>query len=83
MTSWIDEQTSIEHKIDPVQYAKIAQALSCNCIPYEEVMTYNRWKSKGYQVQRGEKAIRIEGIAPVFCRCQVLSSDNGKQTHIL
>ena len=43
----------------------IKQALSCGCEPYRDVFTYNRWKAQGYQVQRGEKAIRLPLIKTV------------------
>ena len=37
----------------------ITQALSCDCQPYQDVFTYRRWKAQGFQVQRGEAAIRL------------------------
>jgi len=37
----------------------VKQALPCGCEPYRDVFTYRRWKAQGYQVQRGERAIRL------------------------
>jgi len=37
----------------------VKQALPCGCEPYRDVFTYRRWKAQGFQVQRGEKAIRL------------------------
>ncbi len=39
--------------------AAVAEALGCGCEPYRNVFTYRRWKAQGYQVQRGEKSIRL------------------------
>ena len=37
----------------------VKQALPCGCEPYVDVFTYNRWKAQGFQVQRGEKAVKL------------------------
>ena len=37
----------------------VVMQLKCPCQPYEDVFTYNRWQVLGYQVQRGEKAIKL------------------------
>jgi hypothetical protein len=37
----------------------LKEALPCGCEPYQDVFTYRRWKAQGFQVQRGEKAIRL------------------------
>ena len=39
--------------------ATVKGALPCGCEPYVGVFTYPRWKAQGFQVQRGEKAIRL------------------------
>ena len=39
--------------------AAITEALSCDCEPYQDVFTYRRWKAQGFQVQRGEKALKL------------------------
>ena len=39
--------------------AIVMSQLSCECIPYEEVMTYQRWKALGYQVKKGEHGIKL------------------------
>ena len=38
---------------------RIEAALECDCRAYVDVFTYRRWRALGYQVQRGERAIRI------------------------
>ena len=38
---------------------KVKESLPCGCEPYQDVFTYRRWRAQGYQVQRGEKAIRL------------------------
>jgi antirestriction protein ArdC len=40
----------------------VESALECGCEAYRDVFTYNRWRALGYQVQRGEKAIKIPVI---------------------
>jgi hypothetical protein len=37
----------------------LKEALPCGCEPYIDVFAYRRWKAQGFQVQRGEKAIRL------------------------
>ena len=38
----------------------------CNCDPYKQVYTYERWRGQGFQVQRGEKALcKILTFLPV------------------
>src|ERR1700752_4708835 len=37
----------------------LKRSLPCGCEPYIDVFTYRRWKAQGFQVLRGEKAIRL------------------------
>lgn len=37
----------------------VALSLDCDCEPYKDVFTYKRWLAQGFQVQRGEKSIKI------------------------
>lgn len=37
----------------------VKQALPCGCEPYVDVFTFRRWKAQGFQVQRGERAVRL------------------------
>ena len=37
----------------------VKQSLPCGCEPYRDVFTYLRWKAQGFQVQRGQKAIKL------------------------
>ncbi len=43
---------------------RVKEALPCGCEPYRDVFTYKRWRAQGYQVQRGEKAIRLPMLYP-------------------
>ena len=38
---------------------KVKESLPCGCEPYVDVFTYRRWKAQGFQVQRGQKAIKL------------------------
>jgi len=38
---------------------RVKESLPCGCEPYQDVFTYRRWKAQGFQVQRGEKAIKL------------------------
>jgi hypothetical protein len=78
MSSEVDETT----QPNAVNYAKVAQALTCSCIPYQDTMTYKQWGKQNMQVQRGQKATRIPGLPLIFCRCQVLPTDSGKTYNI-
>ena len=37
----------------------VKKSLPCGCEPYVDVFTYRRWKAQGFQVQKGQKAIRL------------------------
>lgn len=71
-------------KVTAANYAKVAQALNarfdlnCRCEPYVDVKTYQDWQASELQVQRGQRALRIEGLPPLFCRCQVSTSKTKK-----
>ena len=39
--------------------AEVAEQLDCSCEPYADVFTYGRWQAQGFQVRKGEKAIRF------------------------
>jgi|TARA_Y100000310_G_scaffold42913_1_gene40079 hypothetical protein len=43
----------------------VKSLLQCGCEPYEDVYTYRRWKAQGFQVVKGEKAIRIPQVRTV------------------
>ena len=43
----------------------VKTALKCGCEPYEDVFTYVRWKAMGFQVQRGEHAIKLPMVKHV------------------
>ena len=43
----------------------VAATLKCGCKAYETVFTYNRWKAQGFQVQRGQKSIRLPKVNSV------------------
>ena len=54
----------------------VKEALPCGCEPYVDVFTYRRWKAQGFQVQRGEKAIRL----PLIYQRTEKDPDTGEQT---
>ena len=39
--------------------ATVSTLLECQCQPYIDVYTYKRWLAQGFQVQRGQKAIKL------------------------
>ena len=53
----------------------IKQSLPCGCEPYVDVFTYRRWKAQGFQVRRGEKAIRL----PLIYRRTETDPDSGRE----
>ena len=53
-----DEARSFD-RVSVANAVAVQQALDCGCQPYRSVFTYRRWKAQGFQVQRGEKAIRL------------------------
>ena len=48
-----------------VNAAIVAANLPCGCQPYQDVFTYRRWAAQGYQVQKGERAVKIDTYAPI------------------
>ena len=42
--------------------AIIVSSLKCECSPYEDVFTYQRWQAQQMQVQRGEHGIKIMSV---------------------
>ena len=60
--------------------AHVKHNLACGCEPYRDVFTYRRWQAQGFQVQRGQKAIRI----PVVKVIATENKDTGaEETHKL
>jgi hypothetical protein len=41
------------------------QGRDCGCKAYQDIYTYNRWLAQGYQVQRGQRALRLPLIKEV------------------
>ena len=37
--------------------------VDCQCEPYVDTLTFNRWKATGFSVQKGEKALRVATFA--------------------
>ena len=48
--------------------ALVMMQRGCGCEPYRDVFTYNRWRAQGFQVQKGEKAIRLPHVRTVRVR---------------
>ena len=42
-----------------------AQARGCTCEAYVDWFTYRRWQAQGFQVQRGEKGVKLTTFKPV------------------
>ena len=55
-----EQATTFEHE-SAQSAATVAEQLDCECEPYADVFTFNRWKAQGFSVQKGEKAIRVPG----------------------
>lgn len=58
------EQAKTFSGLSVANYLRIKAALKCQCEPYDSVFTYARWSAQGYQVQRGEKGIKIFTMIP-------------------
>ncbi len=44
---------------------RVTEALPCGCEPYVDVFTYKRWQAQGFQVQRGQRAVKLPLIRVV------------------
>ena len=42
-----------------------AEIKGCQCKPYVNWFTYRRWFAQGYQVQKGEKGIKLTSWIPI------------------
>ena len=49
----------------PENAAFVEEIFTCNCQAYVDIFTYNRWKSQGFQVRKGEKAAKIKTYIPI------------------
>jgi len=36
-----------------------AESKGCQCMPYQDWFTYQRWLAQGFQVQRGEHGVKL------------------------
>ena len=54
----------------------VKKSLRCGCEPYVDVFTYRRWKAQGFQVQRGQKAIKL----PLIYKRSEIDAKTGEQT---
>ena len=54
----------------------VTHALQCGCEPYQDVFTYRRWQGLGFQVIKGQKAIKI----PVIVRTR--DDDTGEEKRL-
>ncbi len=55
----------------------VKQSLPCGCEPYQDVFTYRRWKAQGFQVQRGQKAIKL----PLIRHYTRTDPETGEEKH--
>lgn len=58
-----EQATTFEHE-SAQSAATVAEQLECDCEPYTDVFTFNRWKAQGFSVRKGEKAHRVTGYVP-------------------
>jgi N-terminal domain of anti-restriction factor ArdC len=95
-STFTPESAQSFHRYSPINAATVKMRLACGCEPYRDVFTYNRWLALGYQVQRGERSIKIPVIVErenednetikrlfkshVFCRCQVKPIGSKQET---
>lgn len=59
------EQARTFERFSPVNAAVLlatAQENGCNCAPYSDWFTYNRWLAQGLQVQRGQRGVKLPTI---------------------
>ncbi len=54
--------------------ATVMHSRGCGCKPYVDVFTYQRWRAQGFQVQKGEKSIRI----PTITRIEKTNKETGE-----
>jgi hypothetical protein len=40
-------------------YSILKSKLACNCEPYEDIFTFNRWSLQGFKINKGEHALKI------------------------
>ena len=55
----------------------VETVLNCDCMAYADVFTYRRWRAQGFQVQRGQKAIRVPLVKDVSQE----DDETGEVTH--
>jgi hypothetical protein len=58
-----EQAQTFEHE-SATSAATVAAQLACECEPYADVFTFNRWKAQGWSVRKGEKAQRVTGYVP-------------------
>lgn len=65
-----DEATSFDrHSIAHAAFLEqMASERGCECRPYVDWFTYERWQAQGRQVQRGEKAVALRAYIPMCKR---------------
>lgn len=62
-TMTAEQAQTFEHE-SAQSAATVAEQLDCECEPYTDVFTFNRWKAQGFSVRKGEKAHRVTGYVP-------------------
>ena len=56
------EQAKSFNRYSVANAHQVESRLDCGCQPYRDVYTYIRWQAQGYQVMRGQKAIKLPVI---------------------
>lgn len=59
-----EQATSFSH-VSLIHAIIVERTLQCGCKAYVDVFTYNRWQAQGFQVKRGEKALKLAIIREV------------------
>ncbi len=53
------EQAQMFERFSAANSSIVLSSLSCECSPYDDVFTFNRWKAQGMIVKRGEHGIKL------------------------
>lgn len=65
MTSMTCEQATTFERESTSNAVLLKTLLKCNCSPYIDVFTFNRWKAQSMSVSKGEHGIRLPLIHEV------------------
>lgn len=78
-----EEARTFERGESVASTVTVRTLLACGCEPYRDVFTYRRWKAQGYQVQRGEKAIRVPLVREIAEHDTETGAETGRTRRML